>query len=225
MLNILKPIAKELNANVLNFNLWFRRKVDDYLIGKFPKSILKEYPNAFYKRDYVVENFYTNEYYLLRETAINTTLDENRYYIFDIYSLKSKKRILSFVSKNYFNHSSVEPLDYIYLLTNDELVRVRNKNRYMKRLQLFLFYYITSIPFVYHIGHRVLAYSLFNSNHVKLPCKSESSYAYYCKYVLGLYNSDTNTSTLVNPFDLNLYLQCYTITNDSEICKSLNVLI
>jgi hypothetical protein len=225
MLNILEPIAKELNANVLNFNLWIRRKVDDYLIGKFPNSILKDYENAFYIRDYVIENFYTNEYYLLRETKINETAKVDSYYIFDIYSLKSKKRILSFVSKNYFNHPCVEPLDYIYFLTNDKLVRIKNKNRFMKRLQPFLFYYIASIPFIYHIGHKILAYSLFNSNHVKLPCRSEFSYAYYCKHVLGLHNLDANASTLVNPFDLNLYLQCYNNNYSSEICKPLNALI
>ncbi len=225
MQNILEPIAKELNVNVLNFNLWFRCKVDENLINKFPKFILKEHANAFYTRDYIVENFYTNEYYLLRETAINTTLDENRYYIFDIYSLKSKKHILSFVSKKYFNHPNVEPLNYIYFLTNDKLVRVKNKNRFMKRLQSFLFYYIASIPFVYHIGHRILAYSLFDSKHAKLPCRTDSSYTYYCNHVLGVHNPDIKTSTLVNPFDFNLYLQCYNNNYSSEICKPLNVLI
>jgi hypothetical protein len=224
MLNILEPIAKELNANVLNFNLWFMRKVDDYLISKFPNSILKEYPNAFYMRDYIVENFYTNEYYLLRETKINETAKVDSYYIFDIYSLKSEKRILSFVSDKYSNHPSVEPLDYIYFLTNNKLLRVKNKNRFIKRLQPVLFYYIASIPFVYHIGYKILAYSLFNSKHAKLPCRTESSYTYYCKPVLGVHNPDIKTSILVNPFDLTLYLHCY--NNDySKICKPLNVLI
>jgi hypothetical protein len=225
MQNILEPIAKKLNANILNFNLWFTCTVDDYLISKFPKSILKEYVNTFYTRDYIVENFYTNEYYLLRETKINETAKMDRYYIFDIYSLKSEKRILSFVSDKYFNHCSVEPLDYIYFLVNDKLVKVKNKNRFMKKLQYFLFYYITSIPFVYHIGHRILAYSLFDSKHVKLPDRSEFSYAYYCKYVLGVNNLDASASTLVNPFNLNLYLQCYNDDYTSKICKPLNVLI
>jgi hypothetical protein len=207
MLSIAQLIAKEYNINVLNFDLWFRPIIDDEkLIKQFPEDILKEYPHTRYSDKYVLKNFYTNEYYFVYKIKLDTDTKKS-YYIYNIYSYQTKKQILTFVSDKYINQDETKHLDYIYFLTNDKLVRIKNTNRFITNLKSFRLYYVSSIPFIYRKGRKyeTIAYSLFDSKHVKLPYET-----YSCKYVLRMYNkNNSKIRIIVNPFNLKLYMQIH----------------
>jgi hypothetical protein len=207
MLSIAQLIAKEYNINVLNFDLWFRPKFDDSeLIKQFPKDVLKKYPHTLTSDKYLLENFYTDEYYLLNEVILDTDAVKS-YYIIDIYSYQSKTQILSFASSKYINQDKTKELDYIYFLTNDKLVRIKNTNRFITNLKSFSLYYVSSIPFIYRKGrkYKTIAYSLFDSKHIRLPYEIHP-----CKYMLRMYNKNISKIRIIaNPFNLKLYMQIY----------------
>jgi hypothetical protein len=222
MIDITQLLAKEYNINVLNFNLWFRPKFDDHkLIKQFPKDALKTYPHTLTSDKYILENFYTNEYYLLNEIILDTNAGKS-YYIVDIYSWQSKKQILTFVTNKYINQDKTKELEYIYFLTIDKLVRIKNTNRFITNLDSISLYYVFNIPFIHYEeeNYRAVVYSIFDSKHIKFPYR-----LYYCKYVLRLFNNNIDTRMLVNPFNFTLYMQIHYNSSYDILCIPSKLLI
>jgi hypothetical protein len=206
----------------LNFDLWFRPIIDDEkLIKQFPEDVLKKYPHTRYSDKYVLENFYTNEYYLVNKIKLDTDTEKS-YYIYNMYSYQTKKQILTFVSDKYINQDETKEIEYIYFLTNDKLVRIKNTNRFITNLESISLYYALNIPFIHYEeeNYRAVVYSIFDSKHIKLPYK-----LYFCKYVLRLFNSNIDTRMLVNPFNFTLYMQIQYNSSYDILCIPSKLLI